>query len=106
MAKTWRVGVVGLGHWYSAFGLARALPEYDKADLVAVAQEKIKSWDPQPYATLVLDDVLLDPVLNPMEYKRDLVGALAFDRQNGILYLIERLADDYRSVIHVWEISY
>jgi predicted dehydrogenase len=37
MAKTWRVGVVGLGHWYSAFGLARALPEYSKAELVAVA---------------------------------------------------------------------
>ena len=37
MQRTWRVGVVGLGHWYSAFGLARALPEYPKAELVAVA---------------------------------------------------------------------
>jgi predicted dehydrogenase len=33
----WRVGVAGLGHWYSAFGLARALPEYPKATLVAAA---------------------------------------------------------------------
>ncbi len=37
MRRPWRVGVLGLGHWYSAFGLARALPEYPKAELVAVA---------------------------------------------------------------------
>ena len=37
MSKVWRVGVLGLGHWYSAYGLARALPEYPKADLVAAA---------------------------------------------------------------------
>jgi predicted dehydrogenase len=37
MSRVWRVGILGLGHWYSAFGLARALPEYDKAELAAVA---------------------------------------------------------------------
>jgi predicted dehydrogenase len=37
MAKRWRVGIAGLGHWYSGFGLARAIPEYPKAELVAVA---------------------------------------------------------------------
>ena len=37
MQHTWKVGVIGLGHWYSAFGLARALPEYPRAELVAVA---------------------------------------------------------------------
>ena len=35
--KKWRVGILGLGHWYSAYGLARALPEYPKAELVAAA---------------------------------------------------------------------
>ncbi len=39
MSRTWRVAVAGLAHWYSAFGLARALPEYPKARLVAAA------WD-------------------------------------------------------------
>ena len=34
---TYRVAILGLGHWYSAFGLARALPEYPHATLVAVA---------------------------------------------------------------------
>jgi predicted dehydrogenase len=37
MDRKWRVGIVGLGHWYSGYGLARALPEYQKAELVAVA---------------------------------------------------------------------
>ena len=37
MARVWRVGILGLGHWYSGFGLARALPEYPKAELVAAA---------------------------------------------------------------------
>jgi predicted dehydrogenase len=37
MPPTYRVAVLGLGHWYSAYGLARALPEYARARLVAVA---------------------------------------------------------------------
>ena len=37
MARKWRVAILGLGHWYSAFNLARALREYPKAELVAVA---------------------------------------------------------------------
>ena len=37
MTRKWRVGILGLGHWYSAYGLARALPEYPQAELVAVA---------------------------------------------------------------------
>jgi predicted dehydrogenase len=37
VTKKWRVGVLGLGHWYSAFGLARGLREYPRAELVAAA---------------------------------------------------------------------
>lgn len=37
MASKWRVAILGLGHWYSAYNLARALPEYPNAELVAVA---------------------------------------------------------------------
>src|SRR4029453_5847034 len=37
MARRWRVAVIGLGHWYSAYGLARSLPEYSRAELVAAA---------------------------------------------------------------------
>ena len=37
MSRTWRVAIAGLGHWYSAYNLARALREYPKAELVSVA---------------------------------------------------------------------
>ena len=37
MNRKWRVAILGLGHWYSAYGLARALPEYPHAELVAAA---------------------------------------------------------------------
>jgi predicted dehydrogenase len=35
--RKWRVGILGLGHWYSAYGLARALNEYPKAELIAAS---------------------------------------------------------------------
>jgi predicted dehydrogenase len=37
MARKWRVAILGLGHWYSAYNLARALSEYPSAELIAVA---------------------------------------------------------------------
>jgi len=39
MPRRWRVAILGLGHWYSAYGLARALREYPRAVLAAA------SWD-------------------------------------------------------------
>jgi predicted dehydrogenase len=33
--RKWRVGILGLGHWYSAYNLARALPGHPRAELVA-----------------------------------------------------------------------
>src|SRR5262245_37102437 len=35
--KKWRVAILGLGHWYSAKGLARSIREYPSAELVAAA---------------------------------------------------------------------
>lgn len=43
--RRWRVGIAGLGHWYSAFGLARAMPEYPRAELVAVAWHDARQRD-------------------------------------------------------------
>lgn len=37
MSRRWRVGILGLGHWYSAYTLARSLAEYPRAELVAAA---------------------------------------------------------------------
>jgi predicted dehydrogenase len=43
--RTWRVAILGLGHWYSAFGLARALREYPRAELVAAAWDNTAQLD-------------------------------------------------------------
>ncbi|MEJ2412068.1 MAG: hypothetical protein P8Y34_03600 [Anaerolineales bacterium] len=91
------------GFWSEAY--QAQIIFYDPKELVEVARGEIKSWVPQPYAVLVLDEFLLDPNLDQTIYKRDLVGAAAFDRANGLLYVIERLADEYKSVIHVWQIK-
>lgn len=91
------------GFWADAF--QAQLIFFDPGQLISVARGEINSWEPQPYATLDLTEYLLDPNLDYADYKRDLVGAVAFDREHGIFYLVERLADEYRSVIHVWKIN-
>lgn len=90
------------GYW--ADGYQAQLIFFNPADLAAVARGEMQTWEPQPYAALVLDEYLYNPELNHAEYKRDLVGAATFDREHGLLYVIERLADEYKSVIHVWRI--
>ncbi len=37
MERKWRVAILGLGHWYSAYNLARALRDYPRAELIAAA---------------------------------------------------------------------
>jgi predicted dehydrogenase len=37
MTEKYRIAVLGLGHWYSAYGLGRALRDSSKAELVAAA---------------------------------------------------------------------
>jgi predicted dehydrogenase len=41
----WRVAVLGLGHWYSAYGLARGLQGYPHATLVAAACDDREQLD-------------------------------------------------------------
>ena len=78
---------------------------FNPYDLVKVANGEMESYEPQPYAALNITDVLFDPELSVEEYKRDLISAAAFDRQNGRLFVIEKLADEYKSIIHVWQIE-
>jgi predicted dehydrogenase len=46
MARKWRVAILGLGHWYSAYTLGRALREYGGAELVAAASRDRTALDP------------------------------------------------------------
>jgi predicted dehydrogenase len=45
VSHVWRVAVAGLGHWYSAYNLARAMREYPKAVLVGVASRETQRRD-------------------------------------------------------------
>lgn len=85
---------------------------YDPADLARVAAGEIESWQPQPYASLDIDDLLY---LNPAGIDTDMLGVgvqrrfrigdVAYDRTNGRLYVLELFADQAQPVIHVWQIT-
>jgi len=78
---------------------------FDTTDLAKVAQGTMQTWQPQPYATLDLDNYFFDPNIDVTRYKRDLVGAIAYDRVRGFLYVTEKQVDDEKSIIHVFKIT-
>lgn len=55
------------------------------------------------------DDYFFDPTVDPARYKRHFTGAAAFDRNNRLLYIFERMADgiggDENGLIHVFQIA-
>ncbi len=91
------------GFWAEDF--IPAILFFDPADLAKVAQGEMETYEPQPYALLDLSPYWLNPETDLETFKRDLAGAAAFDRENGLLYIIERLAYESQSVIHVFQIS-
>lgn len=84
---------------------------YDPADLARVARGELASWDPQPYASLNIDDRLF---FNPSGVETDMLGTgvqrryrigdVAYDRANGLLYVLELFADGGKPVVHVWRV--
>jgi hypothetical protein len=98
------------GWWSSSFEARFIL--YDPTDLARVASNEIQPWQPQPYATIGIDDSLL---LNPMHVEEDMLGTgvqrktrigdVAYDRANNLLYVLELFADGAKPVVHVWRIS-
>ena len=87
------------GWW--ADGFRGQLLFYDVNDLARVASGEWESWQPQPYASLDLDQWLF--AKTPANEFRELGGA-TFDRERGILYLSEPRADGDKPVIHVWRL--
>ena len=78
---------------------------YNPDDLAAVAEGSQSSYTPQPYAILDISPILFDPKTDLERYKRDLLGDVAYDAEHQLLYVVERLADGDKSIIHVWQIS-
>ncbi|MBN1538497.1 MAG: hypothetical protein JW908_17305 [Anaerolineales bacterium] len=85
---------------------------YDPADLARVAAGELESWEPQPYAVMDIDEHLyLDPPewdevnLGWGDQRRYRIGASAYDRANGFLYVLELYADVAKPVVHVWHVA-
>lgn len=75
---------------------------YDPVDLAEVAQGRKQPHEPQPYASLDIDRHLYHIQSQQQWYH---VGAAAFDRERGHLYVFEPLADCDRSLVHTWKID-
>lgn len=83
---------------------------YNPADMAAVANGSMQPYEPQPYAELDIDDTLiLDGSVEPImlgsgEQRRYRLGEVAYDRENGYLYILEKFADGAMPIIHVWQV--
>ena len=98
------------GWWSARFDAQFIL--YDPAELAQAAVGAIAPWEPQPYASLDIDDTLF---LNPAGIEPDMlgtgvqrrfrIGAVAYDRGNDLLYVLELFADQAKPVVHVWRVQ-
>jgi hypothetical protein len=88
------------GWWSTSF--VGQIMFYDPDDLAAVAQGTMETPEPQPYATLDIDEYLYH-VESTQQWHH--VGAAAFDRDHGFLYISEPRADEDKPLIHVWKVN-
>ncbi|MBN1478067.1 hypothetical protein JXA47_15025 [Candidatus Sumerlaeota bacterium] len=87
--------------WWST-GFEGQILFYDPADLAAVANGEREAHEPQPYATLEIDDRLWHIA---SEQQLHHVGAACFDRGSGLLYVLEPHGDGDKPLVHVWRMS-
>jgi hypothetical protein len=104
-------GHTSLRGWWASEWRAQIIL-YDPADLARVASGAIESWEPQPYSSVSIQDrMYLNPdqvdteALGTGVQRRELVGDVAFDRSNGLLYILELFADGTKPVVHVWRVN-
>ena len=97
------------GWWSSRFD--GQILFYDPAQLAAVAAGNMAPNQPQPYAVLDIDEHLFlnatveQSQLGYGDQRKHRVGEVAFDRERGYLYVIERFVDEAKPVIHVWVVQ-
>lgn len=75
---------------------------YDPNDLALVTRGARRPYEVQPYASMNLDPYLRRGAAGQEKHR---VGACAFDRARGLLYVAELFADGDKPVIHVWAVS-
>ncbi len=87
------------GWWSTHMGVQMIL--FDPAELAAVAAGVMEPWEPQPYAVIDLEPQMYREADQVMFQ----VGAMAFDRENSLVYIFEPLVDEDRPIVHVWKIN-
>ena len=62
----------------------------------------METYEPQPYATLNINDVLYYKPTTELRF----IGGVTFDRDNGYLYVAEIRGDqdNQRPLTHVWKV--
>ncbi len=97
--------------WWSA-SFAASILLYDPADLARVASGASASHAPQPYAVHDIDRHLFHnpsgAELNGIGagvQRRYRLGATAYDRSRGRLYVLELFADGVKPVVHVFAVA-
>ena len=97
------------GWWSSRFDAQFIL--YDPADLAQVASGTMEPWEPQPYASIDIDEHLyLDPpewdlfALGWGDQRRNRIGPTAYDRDSNLLYVLELFGEESKPVVHVWRV--
>lgn len=86
---------------------------YDPANFASVAHGTMNANEPQPYAVLDIDEHLILPNLaadiafsnGSGDQRVNRVRAVAYDRANNLLYILEPFADGIKPVVHVWRVN-
>ncbi|MCP4681965.1 MAG: hypothetical protein GY864_06515 [Desulfobacterales bacterium] len=92
------------GYWADSY--KRRIIFYDPADLAAVANGAMNTYEPQPYAYLDIEQYLHNALSGIPRYDQEgRLGAVCFDRSRGLLYVFERRVEGDKSLVHVWEID-
>jgi cytochrome oxidase Cu insertion factor (SCO1/SenC/PrrC family) len=82
---------------------------YDPKDLAEVAAGRIKPLEPQPYASVRLDNHLFlnasqNAYIGNGKQRHHRIGAVTYDRRSDLLYVMEPHADGSKPVVHVWRV--
>ncbi|MBN2318231.1 MAG: hypothetical protein JXR49_04105 [Acidobacteria bacterium] len=76
---------------------------FDPDELAKVAAGMMLPHEPQPYATMNIDNILFLPAVERTR-QMSYLGASACDRKNGLLFVMEILVDREQPIIHVWKL--
>lgn len=75
---------------------------YNPADFAAVASGTMQPYTPQPYTAMDIDSYFFEITSTQQKYH---TGDVAYDRERGLLYLIEYGGEAEKPLVHVWKIG-